>query len=290
MDPDLISGRRSAAAAAARDKKKPLHHGPAFAAGGTVPPPLPALVSLPLLPAADSSADTEDTTIDVEIKGTCLVLEKSYFRLTVKAIPEEIRPQRVLQAALDRLVTLYPAGQITCDYVMDQGKAMRQDVTVQGIRTLLAVAVYEMVGRVALVMGDFSELILCLTQLHTILYPCNVSGGCQPEFVAYSLLHQSVHAHQGMHKALLHSMQEITPELAATVPVAHALEVSLCHRCYVIESYAGASVGMTDFLVTVAYSFSDTPMGDGYLLLCSCEAENWPACSARLRLTALLST
>lgn len=175
--------------------------------------------------SSDEDSDSELDLTDVAIKGTCTDLEKSYFRLTAAPDPYLVRPESVLKAAYARLLTLLATGNAGYFYACDQLKGMRQDLTVQRIRSPLAVLIYEMHARSALEYGDFAEFNQCQTQLHTILYTGEGAGGCRGEFHAYMLLYQSVHARLGLNKALLHSMQAVTPELAATRAVDHALQV-----------------------------------------------------------------
>lgn len=75
------------------------------------------------------------------IVGTCQKLEKRYLRLTRAPLPEEVRPQPVLEAALQRLLGMIAAKADKYLYYNDQFKAMRQDLTVQGIKNEFTVRV-----------------------------------------------------------------------------------------------------------------------------------------------------
>lgn len=139
----------------------------------------------------------------LKVVGTCQRLEKSYFRLGGVPLPEEVRPQPVLERALvspEGLVHLlffllfsFPAlfsfispspllplpvpgapqamvlerwtREQDYDYACDQLKSMRQDLTVQHINNVFAIRVYEVHARIALIAGDFSEYNQCQTQL-----------------------------------------------------------------------------------------------------------------------------
>jgi hypothetical protein len=90
----------------------------------------------------DEGADADDAAAAGEfIVGTSTTLEKGYFRLTRPPLPEEVRPQPVLAAALSRLLRMIAAHEDKYLYYNDQFKAMRQDLTVQGIKNEFTVQV-----------------------------------------------------------------------------------------------------------------------------------------------------
>lgn len=53
----------------------------------------------------ESQMDLDELAKHIGIKGTCTIVEKSYFRLTSAPDPSEVRPEPVLQEALQMLVT-----------------------------------------------------------------------------------------------------------------------------------------------------------------------------------------
>ena len=73
------------------------------------------------------------------VKGTMQELEKSYFRLTSAPDPSTVRPEPVLRRAYERLVHLLRQGAQNYFYALDQFKGMRQDCTVQHLRSDLTV-------------------------------------------------------------------------------------------------------------------------------------------------------
>ena len=116
--------------------------------------------------------DEEDGDIDwsaLKIVGTSTSLEKSYFRLTSPPSPSVVRPPPILSAALARLLSLHASGERNYAYLCDQMKAIRQDLTVQGVKGDVAVRVYEEHARMAIQVGDMSEYNQCQTQL-MVLY------------------------------------------------------------------------------------------------------------------------
>lgn len=146
------------------------------------------------------------------VKGTCMELEKDYFRLTSAPDPSTVRPKPVLERALARLQERWSNKEVEYLYMCSQLKAIRQDLTVQHIKDEFTVQVYEYHGRVALeevrtldgvsmqptveltlslcvrtLQGDLNEYNQCQTQLKE-LYRMGLSG-CQLEFTAYRILY-----------------------------------------------------------------------------------------------------
>ncbi|KAL6769767.1 hypothetical protein ACKKBG_A32260 [Auxenochlorella protothecoides x Auxenochlorella symbiontica] len=190
------------------------------------------------------------------VKGTCTRLEKSYFRLTSAPDPATVRSEPVLRAALDQLVARIASGQAAYFYALDQFKGLRQDCTVQHLRNGLARQVYEAHARAALEYGDVAEYNQCQGQLAMLdaadaaaasgggrgggaarpkgtgaAAPARADGTAtpiptpahRPEFLAYRILYQAVHARHGEGLALLRTLGTLRPEDAAAPAVRHAL-------------------------------------------------------------------
>lgn len=136
----------------------------------------------------DSSRD--DTPMleahDGPVIGTCLNLEKNYFRLTAPPKPETVRPLPILQKTLAMLKTKW-RQENNYAYTCDQFKSLRQDLTVQHIKNEFTVKVYETHARIALQKMDLGEYNQCQTQLRA-LYRQNL-GGNPAEFLAYRILY-----------------------------------------------------------------------------------------------------
>ncbi|CAK4032001.1 Hypothetical predicted protein [Lecanosticta acicola] len=126
------------------------------------------------------------------IIGTCQILEKSYFRLTAPPNPSTVRPPAVLEKALEAILKKWKEEH-DYTYVCDQLKSVRQDLTVQRIKTPFTIRVYEMHARIALEMKDLGEYNQCQTQLRALyrlkLGENGTSGGRQDEFTAYRILY-----------------------------------------------------------------------------------------------------
>jgi hypothetical protein len=164
-------------------------------------------------PDSDSDMDTGP------VVGTNLSLEKSYFRLTAPPKPETVRPQHVLEKTLDLLRRKWRQEK-NYNYVCNQFKSLRQDLTVQHIKNSFTVRVYEIHARIALEKGDLGEYNQCQTQLKA-LYSLGL-GGHPGEFLAYRILYFVYTCNKTDMNDLL---AELTPADKGQDAVKHALDV-----------------------------------------------------------------
>lgn len=150
--------------------------------------------------------------------GTCQDLEKSYFRLTSAPNPSTVRPLPILKKTLELLKTKW-REEHNYNYVCDQLKSLRQDLTVQRIKNEFTVKVYETHARIALEKGDIGEYNQCQTQLRA-LYKQNL-GGHPLEFLAYRILY-FIYTNNGtdMNRALA----EVSLADRDHWPIQHALQ------------------------------------------------------------------
>lgn len=153
------------------------------------------------------------------IVGRCQNLEKNYFRLTAPPNPDTVRPLPVLRKTLDLLKKKWKT-ESNYNYVCDQFKSMRQDLTVQRIRNEFTVNVYEIHARIALEKGDLGEYNQCQTQL-LALYGMNL-GGHPMEFKAYRILY---FIYTRNRTAINNALADLTPAEAMDPAVKHALDV-----------------------------------------------------------------
>ena len=152
------------------------------------------------------------------IVGRCQVLEKKYFRLTSAPNPDTVRPLEVLEKTLDLLKDKWRKDN-NYSYICDQFKSLRQDLTVQHIKTDFTVNVYEIHARIALEKGDLGEYNQCQTQLRA-LYAQKL-GGHPVEFKAYRILY---FLHTRNRTDMNDVLADLTPAEKQTVPIQHALE------------------------------------------------------------------
>jgi len=104
---------------------------------------------------------------DGPIVGLNTNLEKSYLRLTSEPDPWKVRPQHVLEKSVDYVLRKYESlqGKEAFNYLNDQFKSIRQDLTVQHIKNDFTISVYEKNAQLSLKHNDLGEFNQCLGQL-----------------------------------------------------------------------------------------------------------------------------
>jgi hypothetical protein len=151
------------------------------------------------------------------IEGTSQALEKPYLRLTAAPDPSAVRPLPVLQQSLAHVMGRWQQKR-DYRYTCEQFKSIRQDLTIQGIRSEFAVEVYESHARIALENGDRGEFNQCQAQLKA-LYLEGVPGQ-QAEFLAYRILYLIL-THNSADMST--ELRDLTSNLKTHPFVAHAL-------------------------------------------------------------------
>ncbi|KAI0132622.1 SAC3/GANP/Nin1/mts3/eIF-3 p25 family-domain-containing protein [Xylariales sp. AK1849] len=153
------------------------------------------------------------------VVGTCTELEKRYLRLTAAPKASLVRPEPVLHQTLDLLKRKW-RKEANYNYVCDQFKSLRQDLTVQRIRSDFTVSVYEIHARIALEKGDLGEYNQCQTQLRA-LYASGLKGNAV-EFKAYRILY---FIHTANRTALNDAIADLTTAEKEERAIIHALNV-----------------------------------------------------------------
>ena len=199
-----LPSKRSAPAQRGRQSKQAKSKGKKASKWGSVPGATAASVSAraqrfgtdahaspaPVASAAVQSRPDDDDddwhAANVIVQGQCQALEKEFLRLNGAPDPGKVRPEAVIQQALDRLVGMMARSEQPYRYHWSQLKAMRQDLTVQHIRSEVTAQVEEAFARRALEHGDMRNYQKCSTALR-VLYDAGVAGA-RAEFDAYRIL------------------------------------------------------------------------------------------------------
>lgn len=173
----------------------------------------------PKQPFTPSQRSTPPQEMDQgPVIGRCQDLEKKYFRLTSAPNPDTVRPLPVLERTLDLLKRKWKKEN-NYSYICDQFKSLRQDLTVQHIKTEFTVNVYEIHARIALERGDLGEYNQCQTQLRAL--HSQHLGGHPEEFKAYRILY---FIHTCNRTDMNNALADLTPEEKKVPAIKHALE------------------------------------------------------------------
>ena len=132
---------------------------------------------------------------------------------------DDVRPLEVLRQTLELLKKKWRT-EANYTYICDQFKSLRQDLTVQHIKTEFTTNVYEIHARIALEKGDLGEYNQCQTQLRA-LYQQNL-GGHPVEFKAYRILYFIHTCNRTDMNAVL---SDLTPADKKEPAIQHALQV-----------------------------------------------------------------
>ncbi len=180
-----------------------------------------------LIALAEGGIEWDECTII----GTCERIDKRYLRLTSAPDPRTVRPLPVLRRTLAWLKDECKAqasegldaaaAKERYHFICDQLKSLRQDLTVQRIRTDFTVHVYEIHARIALEHGDLGEYNQCQAQLKG-LYGEGLPGAVG-EFLAYRILYL-LHTQNGHEMGALMALVERSDE-RTNAAVIHALDV-----------------------------------------------------------------
>ncbi|KAJ4475993.1 SAC3/GANP/Nin1/mts3/eIF-3 p25 family-domain-containing protein [Lentinula edodes] len=141
------------------------------------------------------------------IVGTSREIFKDYIRLTDAPKPETIRPYAVLQETLVQLKKRW-REKCSYDWICNQFKSLRQDLTV-----------YEIHARMALESNDVVEYNSCQATLKT-LYELGIPGKVE-EFTGYRIL---MLLHGRNRSELNLYVGQLTPRQKADPAVRHALD------------------------------------------------------------------
>ena len=189
------------------------------------------------------------------LEGTRLELEKPFLRLTKAPLPHEVRPLHVLRRSLALIKSYWvkgaeqreldemrvgagaggsgsassSVGRHTYHYCCDQLRSIRQDLTVQHIRSAFTCEAYETSARLALETQDLGEYNRCQSVLGVLYQELGIASS-KGEFLAYRILY-SLHMRgegraRGEGCGIISTLAGISPAaLERDVAVGHAMRV-----------------------------------------------------------------
>lgn len=166
------------------------------------------------------------------IVGTSQEIFKEYLRLTSEPKPDQIRPYHVLQQTLIELKKRWKE-KASYNWICNQFKSVRQDLTVQRIKNEFTVQVYEIHARMALESGDMVEYNQCQNTLKT-LYELGIPGNVA-EFTAYQillLLHGRNKSEMNLFVGRLTTQQKADSAVRHALDVQRALSVGNYHSLF----------------------------------------------------------
>jgi len=196
---------------------------------------------------AESGADgSGDIDLDYTVIGTSETVDKKYLRLTAAPDPSTVRPEPILQQAIEMIKERYEGygderGQEQYIFLWERMKAVRQDLTVQRIRNAFTVSVYEMHARICLEFDDRTEFQQCQAQLTQLYEEGLGTADAKREFAAYNILYN---VGKGAHNNVADLMLSLTADDRENDFIAHALKVraaeALGDYCRLFRLYASA--------------------------------------------------
>ena len=161
--------------------------------------------------------------------GTCKNLEKSYFRLTSAPDPALVRPESVLQRHLIDLKLAYEKKSRDYKWISDQIRAVRQDLTVQGLQNSFACSVYEWHGRIALENDDLGQFNQCQTQLKELHKTVGSNVLVRAEYLSYALIYFVLQDLRVDQQKFLKALTHLPEKLKNHTFISFALKVRESH-------------------------------------------------------------
>lgn len=162
---------------------------------------------------------TKSSTGEKPLQGLSEDVERPYVRFTAIPRAVDIRPVRVLLRSFE-LVKQRWATEKDWIWAGEMLRSIRQDLTVQMVRTPFAVEVYEFCARTALEVGDFKQFDQCSTQLEELHAALDLgTTSHEAEFLAYRLLYLLLQGDAGI--ALSTFLQRRGGEIRKQVSAGH---------------------------------------------------------------------
>jgi hypothetical protein len=137
--------------------------------------------------------------------------------LTTLPDPSQIRPEHILKKSLQMLKQKWKNKAADYNYISEQFRSIRQDMTIQNIQNDFTVKVYEIHARIALECYDINQFNQCQTQLID-LYDIGLKGN-DIEFLAYRIIYIAL-------QGIRYDMEDLLKNLGKNkFEVQHAVKV-----------------------------------------------------------------
>jgi hypothetical protein len=133
----------------------------------------------------------------------------------------QIRPEAVLKKSLQMLKQKWKNKEADYNYINEQFRSIRQDMTIQNIQNEFTVKVYETHARIALESYDIGQFNQCQTQLID-LYENKLKGN-EIEFLAYRIIYLALQGIKYDMEDLLKGLNKNIFEISHAVKVYKAL-------------------------------------------------------------------
>jgi len=154
------------------------------------------------------------STDEKPLEGSCMEVEKPYFRLTTLPLPNDVRPEHVLKQAFS-LVRAKWSENRDWIYTSEMLRSIRQDLTVQMLQGAFVIEVCEFGAKAAIEQGDikqFDQFTVQLEQLYADAEAAEAPNAL--EFLTFRLLYLTV---CGDSLALAMFLQRHTGRISAAV-------------------------------------------------------------------------
>lgn len=156
------------------------------------------------------------------LKNNTFVLQR-YSIYLQNADPATVRPLHILHNSFNHVLAVFKKNN-NYDYVSEQLKSIRQDLTIQGIRNDFTVRVYEENARLAILnkdRGEFNQCQTCLKQLYKEGIPGN-----ETEFIVYNILYLTF---MKSHLEMVSLISSICPSLKSKDFINSSIKLYIAH-------------------------------------------------------------
>lgn len=173
-----------------------------------------------------SNTKFTDETKTIKIVGTLQTLEKPYLRSTTLPDPSQVRPEHVLVKSLKFLKDKWKKKESDYNYISEQFRSIRQDMTIQHIQNDFTIKVYETHARIALESHDLEQFNQCQTGLIS-LYEEGLNGN-RVEFMAYRIIYSTLQGIKCDMENLLkdiHTLEKKNGLISKNFEISHALRL-----------------------------------------------------------------